>query len=379
MKRIIIYILRSLTKLLSYIVPTNNKLFVFVSYPDFADNSFAIFRYLLQEHGRKDIHYCWLLSDKTNKLLIMNQLNQWNCTDVNIKIIPRKSIKAIWYAYRSRYIFNTVGLFIHIVFHQKDKRINMWHGMPIKRIYSSYPNGDITIATSHLFSKFMSQGLKIDDDNVLVIGQPRNDFLFKPDLLNSDINCMIRKYRKIGIWMPTFRRSYRDSSYSDGLFEDNQIAFISLKELNTINELLLKHNALLIIKLHPLDVLQNQTIPDKSNILILKNDNFNQKDLYPLLASCDFLISDYSSVVIDYEILKRPIGITIGDKEDYRNTRGFFIEDIPGLMINNEDELLFFMKSCLTDEIKLNDYGNLYNLYRDDKACERLISFLNIE
>lgn len=378
MRKFIISIIRSFTNLISYIIPVNDRLVMFVSYPDFADNSYAVFRHLLVENNRKDLSYCWLVDDQRVRPVIYNQLDEWKCNDVNIRVIPRKSITALWLVYRSRYIFNTVGLFIHVVFHQKDKRINMWHGMPLKKIYSSYPNGNITIATSEMFAKYMAQGLMIDIQNVLVIGQPRNDLLYKPFLISPYLQSLIHGFDRIGIWMPTFRRSYLDKSYSDGSYEEGNIAFISFNELQIVNDFLVKHNTLLIIKLHPLDILQQCSIPKQSNILLLKNDNFDQKELYPLLATCDFLISDYSSVLVDYEILKRPIGVTIGDQEQYKNSRGLFIDDFPGIRISDIDDFLSFIAACVRNQVSLQNCGNLYNLYRDDKASERLLSYLNL-
>lgn len=366
-------IIAFVTKLLSYIIPIDNSLLVFHSTPNYGDNSYAVFKYLIKKYSNS-YKYVWLIDGNFDANTILNDEH----ANISIKAIRRKSLRGVFYCYRARYIFNTIGIFVNICFRQKDKRINMWHGMPLKVITSETSNGDITIATSEIFVPLMADGLKIPMSNVLVIGQPRNDMLFHPELLPSKFKKIISNYRHIGIWMPTFRRSYIDKKYNDGVYRDGCIAFVKLEELQTINNLLAEYNTLLIIKLHPLDVLQLQHFPNYSNLIILKNDNFEQRYLYYLLANCSFLFSDVSSVIVDYEILRRPIGVVMDDFEMYKATRGINNVRIPGTHITCTKELTNFIANLATDQISVIDNKDYYNLYRDDKSTKRLIEFLGL-
>lgn len=373
-------VIRQITLLISYLIPIDKRLLVFVSYPDFGDNSYALFRYIIKNNIYKHYKFCWLVGDYSCKIELLNKVRSWGICeeDIDLKITKRKSLKGIFYCYRAKNIFNTVGIFVDIVFRQKNKRINMWHGMPIKKIFSDVPNGDITIATSFYFKPLMADGLKIPENNVMVIGQPRNDLLFHGDEVNDDINGRISDYHSIGIWMPTFRRSTIDQQYNDGEYSMDKIAFVPIEDLKHLDDFLKSINTLLIIKFHPMDVLQKRKYAQYSNIIILKNETFKQNELYPLLGKCDFLISDYSSVVIDFEILGRPIGITTNDIAKYKSSRGLNMDTIPGFVIEDYDSLINFINEAGNGKLSLADYGNKYNLYRDDNSSQRLLTELNL-
>lgn len=373
-------IIRRCSLLLSYIIPINNKLLLFVSFPDFGDNSYAVFRYLIKSNRNDKYQFCWLVDNKECKDRILDKVKEWNGNIDNVSIIKRKSIKGIFMCYRARYLFNTVGIFVNIVFRQKDKRINMWHGMPLKQIGSNYKNGDITISTSDLFRPLMAKGLKIPENNVLVIGQPRNDLLFCPEELSDDLKVILQGFKKIGIWMPTFRRSLCDKQYSDGVFSKDMIAFIPFVQLKELNDFLAKQKTLLIIKFHPMDVLQLNKFETYTNIVFLRNDNFNQNNLYPLLANCDFLISDYSSVIVDFEILDRPIGITVDDIDAYRRTRGLNFDKIPGKYISSFEEFTNFIHDIRDFQIGIEQHkpSYIFNKYKDNHSSERLIEYLHL-
>lgn len=380
MKDFLRQVVRKISFIISFLIPVDNKLLAFVSYPDFGDNSYAIFRFFIKYNLYKQYKCCWLLGDNAYRNEIFTKLSYWGIEqeDISLIIVKRKSLKGIYYCYRAKHIFNTVGLFIDIVFRQKDKRINMWHGMPIKKIYSDVRNGDITIATSDYFKPLMAKGLKIPENNVLVIGQPRNDLLFHKDELNDELKKRICEYRSVGIWMPTFRRSTIDPRYCDGEYSMDKIAFVPFENLTDLDDFLRSIDVLLIIKFHPMDVLQKRQYASYTNILILKNETFKQNELYPLLACCDFLISDYSSVVIDFEILGKPIGITINDIQKYRASRGLNMDTIPGILIEDYNSLISFIDEVSKHNNQLYDYGTKYNLYRDGNSSQRLLEELQL-
>lgn len=364
-----------LTNILSYIIPVKKNYLVFLSNPDYADNAYAVFMYMLKQGLYQKYSFCWLLSDVSQVDYIKEDIIKYCNDSIDIKYCKRKSIGGVWASFRARYIINTCGLFSFIKYHQKDKRINMWHGMPIKRIYSDMPNGDVTIATSELFIPIMSKGLNISEDNVLLIGQPRNDLMFYPEL--SIYKDLKRQYKTIGIWLPTFRRTWIDS-YKDGVFNDDGISFMDFSQMGDLNELLLKNNSILIIKLHPLDILQKKELPSFSNVKVYNNKSFHNKELYPLLGLSDYMLTDYSSVAIDYEMLKRPIGLTLDHIEEYGKDRGFSITDFPGVCLYSYDEMKAFIQKSIDGQIDVNDYGDKFNKYKDANSTRRLIDCLGL-
>ena len=144
------------------------------------------------------------------------------------------------------------------------------------------------------------------------------------------------------------------------------------------------------MKPHPLDeelYLENQdTLPISSHFKVvyeenLKNNGFN---LYELLKYTDLMISDFSSVTLDYLIANKPIIYLDNLTNEYSKNRGLILPDnyrifMPGHKVKTyldlEDKLL---KSLFKDDMKdLREKAiPLIHKYRDDKACERIFDIM---
>lgn len=361
------------------LVPTTNVI-LFHSFPDVSDNSYAMFRYLHFRGVDKSFSFVWLVDDVKQQSL----KEIFEKEGIQALLIKRKSVRGIWMFIRARYVFMTHGLFDEIHLHQhKDKIINLWHGMPLKRLGASEDRGipcstnfDYIVASSLLYQKIMAEAFAMTADRVLVTGQPRCDLLFE----QSDwfeLNGINRfKYSRIGIWLPTYRKSIIGDIRVDGEYNEHGVSFLDEKDMKNLDMFLQKENVLLLVKIHPMDALQNLSFDDFNNLFFIKPQRFKSQ-LYPLLGSCDFLLTDYSSVFIDYQILHRPIGFVMNDIETYKNSRGFYFEDIenvlPGPILNTYQALVEFLISTPLIKSKIP-----FNKYSDAKSCERIALRLEI-
>ena len=72
------------------------------------------------------------------------------------------------------------------------------------------------------------------------------------------------------------------------------------------------------------------------------------------MGTTSALITDYSSVFLDYYLLNRPVAFTINDYEEYKDKRGFVFEDIKSLMVGSvicdSHDLLEFLESVMKSE-----------------------------
>lgn len=369
-------------KLIHYIIsfilrqiPRSKNILVFSSFPDYTDNAYAMCKYL--NESRKGKYNCiWLYSDKSSVKKFPN-----------IKGYYKYSIKAFYYFARARYVFNTHGIFSFINLRENDKIVNLWHGMPLKVIgCMDSKNGgknptkaNYLIATSDFFKDLMYRSFEnVSIDNVLVAGQPRNDLLFENTDFFKNIGIDCKNYINIGIWLPTYRQSIIGDIRKDGIFNENGISFISMEDLKRLDRHLHETSSLLIVKLHPMDALQNVDFGSFKNLIIIKPIDFKEQ-LYPLLGACDYLLTDYSSVWIDYCILKRPIGFVMNDINEYKNSRGLTIENLdeklPGVIIDTYEKLTDF----ITNPPEFNDkYLSLFNAFCDNKASERIANHLKL-
>ena len=78
----------------------------------------------------------------------------------------------------------------------------------------------------------------------------------------------------------------------------------------------------------------------------------HDEDLYALMHVSDVLISDYSSVILDYSLLNKPMIAYIDDVEEYDQTVGFNLDyqkEFPGPVCFKEDELMDALKDIHTN------------------------------
>lgn len=363
-------ILNFLIKFLRLFIWPHNNSIVYHSFPDFSDNSFSFFCYVINTH--KEYKNIWLISNKDKlryKKLIANYTES-----SNYLIIRKTSFLGVYYFCKSKYVFFTHGLFNDIDISKRQVNINLWHGMPLKNIghldnNSRVPKSNFVIATSKFFQEIMSKAFLIEKENVLITGQPRNDFLLsKKYSLQDLVNKKSTDFDKTILWMPTYRKSIIGDIRKDG--ESNKMNdFFEEKNLLKLNEFFLSIKSICFIKLHPMDYLDVNDFITFSNIVFLNNSSFEEKgiSLYSVLQKTDLLLTDFSSIYIDYLLLNKPIGFLISDFEQYSNSRGFVFKNpkefMPGEIITKRDELIPFIEKVLC--LKQDDFEEKRLLNKD--------------
>lgn len=380
MKELLIRLLSRIASL----IPTTN-IIVFQSSPDYSDNAFAMCKYLNAVIGHGNWRYVWIIVDWERKGDIEAAMKM---DGIKASLVKHQSLNGIWSFVRARYIFNSHGLYDNIRLHQhNDKNICLWHGMPLKRIGAGdstksgggrpcSTNFDYVISSSKMFQRFMAESFATQENKVLVTGQPRCDMLFESTEWFDNMGIDKNKYSRIGIWMPTFRKSIRGEVRIDGQFNEHGVSFLDEQDIDRLDKALAESNTLLLLKIHPMDALQNATFKAYSNIIIIKPRE-STVPLYPLLGSCDFLLTDYSSVFVDYQILHRPIGFVMNDIDAYKKSRGVYINDLenslPGPILSTVEQVLEFVKCPFVVDKDIN-----YNDYFDNHSSERICKILNI-
>jgi len=351
---------------MNFFIPKQKNFLCFSSFPDLSDNSYAIFKYILK-NNKINSKLIWLLSDLNSielyKKMIYVDL-EITVSEVNEKVlfIKKNSIRGIYYYIRSKHVFFTHGLYSEKKIPKNHILINLWHGMPLKNVgkldgKEEVPKFSYTVATSKKYQIVMEKVFDVPKRKVLITGQPRCDLLFENK--NSLLRIGIQKdnYNKVIFWAPTYRQSIIGDIRNDVISENILgLPVVSLSELKTLNEHLEKLNSFLIIKIHPMDILNLYKLPSYSHILVLNNEQLltNQIQLYNLLGECDALLTDYSSIYIDYLLLNKPILFVASDFDEYLDTRGFLFSNMkelmPGPIASNFTELIILLK-----EIILND------------------------
>lgn len=373
-----------ISKIVSFfasLIPTT-KVILFHSFPDVADNSFAMCRYLHQQGFDKEYLFVWLIDDSNKKVSLNDFLEK---EGICAQLVNRITFRGIWMFIRARYVFVSHGLFDVIKLKQHpDKIINLWHGMPLKHIGASEERGipcstnfNYVISSSNFFQPIMAEAFATTTNKVLITGQPRCDLLFEPTDWFDSVGINPLKYDKVGIWLPTYRKSIIGDIRVDGDYNDHGVSFLTDSEMQELDLFLKSENILLLLKIHPMDALQNVPFDSFDNIVMIKPQDFHSQ-LYPLLGACDFMLTDYSSVFIDYQILQRPMGFVMNDIESYKNSRGFYFKDLeealPGPVLSDFEMLCNFIKHPVYTESGIN-----YNDFYDKESAKRICDILKLK
>lgn len=363
------------------IIP-KKKLISFSSFPDYTDNARTLYEWLISNEDKgifADHEFIWHVDDMDGLRICGKD-----------KVVKKRTFSSIWNFMRSDYIISTHGLYNAIKTSKAQINILLWHGMPLKKIGYLYDedikNGvqeaDYYTVTSKFYKDIFQQIFHAHDDQILITGQPRNDELFDD---NEKATSLIKQLLgdKIIFYMPTYRNSsIRGTKDGVSLSQANLIFGATTEQWENISEEMRKEGYVLVIKPHPMELRENETVLELNNIKVVDNDwlSKNSLTLYKLLARTDILVTDYSSVYIDFLLLDRPIVFVISDMDSYKESRGFIFDNLteylPGPIISSILDLPAALKDCYNYSVQRSTINHLFNDVRDTSFCERVINIL---
>lgn len=360
--------------------PLQNKI-VIESHNDFDCNGGAFYNYLIDNGYNKKYKIVWLIRKKVKEKLPQN-----------VEAVPLygPNLKKAYHVCTAKYFtYDCEG-----VNKIRNDQIVVYctHGSgALKNVRGKIfiPDSvNYILVPSEYYLPLEAKQLSLNsnDKRFVYIGFPAQDTFFVDD--KSEVLKIInKKYKKVILWMPTFRKG---SGYNrnDSLKEQKLgiPLFNTLGDYETFNEQLKKMNVFLIIKIHPKQDLSNLNIYDMSNIKVLTGDSVKKLgiDNYKLIKCSDALISDYSGAALEYLQLNRPLGYVFDDINEYKI--GFIVDDVHQLMAGHEIYTIEDLKKFIIDVMYDNDIykerreklRNRIYKYHDGNSSERLAKLLKL-
>ena len=253
--------------------------------------------------------------------------------------IETENIQGIRQALSAGVWFTSAGLPAYGTgLHKKRLIINLWHGVPLKKIALLDPNlkkaariyfkkifsenYTCILTTSHELIPLMARSFAVSEDKIKVWAQPRNDGLFQKNDCREILGQLfpdLPEYTKTVLYAPTFRDYGQVQLFPFKDFDQKQLeAFLDEK------------NMLLFIRTHVAE--QGSAAPYLGKrIRFLGNEQ--AEDVTGILNIFDCLITDYSSIYIDYLLTDKPMIFLPYDRQQYLDGRGmnFDYDDVtPG-------------------------------------------------
>ena len=298
---------------LNRFIPKKKQRIVLYANLGFRDNVKALYDYLVRHHFQEQYEIVCV----SNDFYALKRLP--GVRYVNLYV-------GVYYFFTSKYFFYCFGKY-PIKPARQQVVVNLWHGMPLKKIGNlieenqdkDYNYFTYLVATSPFFAEVMQRCFKAQPEQMLLVGNVRNDELTEFPMANRII------------WMPTYRNDGKQlETAALGLpFSLSEADFLML------DAELLQQNKQLYIKLHPLEQTPLR-LPDNCQAIHLMTDgelSQQGQSLYQFLGTTCALLTDYSSVFLDYLLLDRPIGFTVDDLMSYSQNRGFIFEEMSPFLV----------------------------------------------
>ena len=224
--------------------------------------------------------------------------------------------------------------------------VQLWHGIPLKRIGLDSPETvrsgilpgsrlvpvaiarmyraaarriHVLPAASHLVRGRLESAFGLPDSRVPVTGEPRVDVLSRgtAETRRSEARAGIEAATRpmhaatrLVLYAPTWRDGAPDP------------AVPTADEWRVIVDILTRHDAVLLIRSHPLGAGDYSPPFPTERVLSLGSDVVI--DVTPLLPGLVALVTDYSSLAFDAALVPLPVVFLAPDVEAYGRSRGFY-------------------------------------------------------
>ncbi|MHC6176478.1 bifunctional glycosyltransferase/CDP-glycerol:glycerophosphate glycerophosphotransferase [Glutamicibacter sp. X7] len=290
---------------------------------------------------------------------------------------------------RSRFVINNYGAIMGYLDHDHQTYIQTWHGTPLKIIGLSewkFLNGSPEwldekreaagywdyLVTASPFTTELFPTEFLYDGPVRELGMPRNDrvALAGPQDRAEILQKLgIDPSQKVALYAPTYRdylrNNWRAAAY-DGL------------DLDELTEKL-GPEWTVITRGHSFNKRAGAVMQGNERVV----DATFHPDIAELYIASDVCITDYSSVMFDYAVSRKPLYFFVPDLEDYLSTRPMYmdLEEIaPSPLCRELDELA---AELLDVERYPQKYGEAYEAFRqrfaphdDGYAARRVVDEL---
>lgn len=209
----------------------------------------------------------------------------------------------------------------------------------------------------------------------LPLGMPRNDYIFN----NADDAAIKNDMKKrlqiadfinrVILYAPTYREIEADNL---SMFK------MLMNKFDQIDNLLKQSKTALLFRPHYFYTGMESDFKKFTNIRYTGNNIYS--DPRPLMICSDMLVTDYSSIQVDYLLLDKPIVLFPFDLDSYMETRGLRTDynsniQCPGPQINDLSDILDLTKNDFK-AFDLEKSRKFFHKHSDGNSCRRIADFI---
>ena len=291
---------------------------------------------------------------------------------------------SIYHLATAKYVFvdNYAGVLSVIQFRKEVKCIQLWHAAgAIKQFGWSDPETDgrstrAKVRFQQVYDRFQyipvgsrqmaeifSEAFQVGMSHFLYTGVPQTDFYFDEGLKAAGLKNVLANYpsikgKKVVLYAPTYRK---DELQRMAVEFDIQLFLESLND-----------DYVLLVRLHP-SVHAEAKVPDHPRIILASD----YPHINELLLASDILVSDYSSIPVEYSMLGKKMIFFTYDIEEYNRTQGIWhINELffPGPMVTTTAEAIEHIVDPSIDQAKIEQFSGHWNTYSNGRSSKQLIT-----
>ncbi|MCW7538932.1 XcbB/CpsF family capsular polysaccharide biosynthesis protein [Aquabacterium sp. A7-Y] len=307
-------------------------------------NPFAIFKHLLGNPAYPGLRHVWVLNEK-------DRVPEEYLPRRDVVFVERDSDLYRKYLATAKYLINNVTFPPYFIRRKEQEYLNTWHGTPIKSL-GRYMRGGFMEWKNSARNFLQATHLLVPNDHT---GEALIDHydiagLFRGELIRDayprvDLTLTASEEKKralrtrlglgdgvpVVLYAPTWR-----GSQGKERFDTEQLGW----DLDALAQMPCQ----LLFRGHHL-VEEALTFTASSTKVVPSDIDTNA-----LLSIVDILITDYSSICVDFMATRRPIIYYAYDLDEYADERGLYfdIETLPGSVCYTRESLVATLNGCLS-------------------------------
>ena len=318
----------------------------------------------------------------------------WGVVDPTVAL-PEGAIPVIrysrdWYdkISRSEHLVNNIYFFSWFKKRSFQTYIQTWHGTPLKKIGRSYwedrrrepvwiermdrqaASWDYLVSPNSFCSDKFAEEFRYQG-TVLETGYPRNDVLSPRD---KSLASQIRKRldipddKKVVLYAPT----WRDNKSAQAWVAD----FVELLDLQALTEEL-GEEYVVLVRGHGHNARAGSSVGSSGSVV----DVTYYPEINDLYLAADLVITDYSSVMFDFAVTRKPMIFFAPDLSSYADgVRGFYFEYeeiVPGPVLMEQAQVAASVRSLLapswSPDAKYLAFVDRFCSLEDGNAARRVV------
>lgn len=321
--------------LLAWFIPRRHDRWVFGSGVGVGEGALALA--LAVKRSQEESRITWLIADESHREVAEHH---------GFSVENKDSWRGFWVTLRARHLVVTHGLGDVQRFGVfRAEIVNLWHGAPLKKLHLDTPvttrvnapgligrilhrmyevgSRQVTVysAGSIIAAERLRSAFRVQPGTVQLLGDPRLDEMFT-SLQNPEIRTRNKQYLlellgvpddHLGNTLVLYAPTWRDGEVSPTV--------PNADECEAIRSWAKRNRVTLVVRPHPLETGSYEQLYG-DHVVELAPTQLSDVSAY--LPAFDLLITDYSSIAIDFSATMHPIVWFAPDEETYVKDRGLY-------------------------------------------------------